>query len=130
MASVVLRQMIARSPGPRPPGECEHRLAGLLVGGGGDLGLVAGAAMDARVPRQELAHAVGHRRQCRSRGRRVQAEIGPGGAVDTRHLESVADEADREQGSDHGALGTAHAAASSVWVGSGNEASVGGFDGG
>ena len=59
IASVVLRTSTTTSPPPpppRPPGEPVGAVARLLVGGGGAPGLVAGATVDARVPRQELGH--------------------------------------------------------------------------
>ena len=60
-----------------PAGEAVHAVAGLLVGGGGPPGLVAGAAVHARVPGQERRHPVGHRLERRCRGGAVEVAVGP-----------------------------------------------------
>jgi hypothetical protein len=73
--------------------EVERGGAGFLVGGGRDLRLVAGSAMHARVPREELVHALDHRRQGRGRSGRVERQVRPFGTVDARHQLIGADQA-------------------------------------
>ena len=66
----------------RSPGEAVHAVARLLVGRGGPPRLVAGPAVHARVPGQELGDPVGHRLQGRRRGGTVEVAVGALGAVE------------------------------------------------
>ena len=75
-----------------PPGEAVHAVAGPLVGGRGPPGLVAGAAVHARVPGQELVDPVGHRLQRRRRGGAVEVAVGPFDAIETGNRQVGADE--------------------------------------
>ena len=93
MASVVLRQMMATSSRCCRPAEPQGGGAGVFVGGGGQLRLPAGAAVDARVPRQELAHPLGDGRQRRCRRGGIERQVPTLDAVDARHGQLVADEA-------------------------------------
>ncbi len=68
----------------RAAGEAEGGQAGLLVGVGGQAGLVPRPPVHAGVPRQELLHALGHRRQGVGRGRRVEVQVRPLLPVDDR----------------------------------------------
>src|SRR5439155_754992 len=72
--------------------------AGVLVASGGGLGLVPGPAVHARVPRQEIAHPLGHRRQGGGRGGGVERDTGPLGPVGAPHGDVVADQGNRRPG--------------------------------
>ena len=84
-------------------GEGQGRSAGQLVGGGGLPGPVAGAPVDAGVGRQEVVHPLGHGRQRRGRGPRVEVQVRPVDAVDAGHRVAVTHEGGRQgRSSGHG----------------------------
>ena len=76
----------------RPPGEAVHTVAGGLVGLGGAPRLVAGAAVHAGVPGQELVDPIGHRLQRGGRGGAVEVAVGTFETVEAGNGHVGADE--------------------------------------
>ena len=76
-----------------PTGEPQRRGAGLLVGGGSELRLPAGAAVHARVPRQELLHPSCDCGQRGSGRGGVERDVATIDTIDARDGHVVADEA-------------------------------------
>lgn len=62
---------------PGAPGEGHRRTAGIFVRGCGELGLVAGATVDARVPGDELVDPAMDRRKAGGGGGGVEGKVGP-----------------------------------------------------
>src|ERR1035438_7951670 len=62
---------------PGAPGEGQRRAASILVRGCGELGLVAGATVDARVPGDELVDPAMDRRQAGGGSGGVEGKVGP-----------------------------------------------------
>ena len=77
-----------------PACEPEQGLTRLLVGGRRRLRFVAGAAVDARVPGEELRHAICDRDERGRRCRRVERQVRPLVAVDAGNRQPVADAID------------------------------------
>ncbi len=75
--------------------ESANRLAGAFVGSGRGSRLEPGAAMDARVPLQELLDGVVDRLERGRRGRVVEVHVAPGPARDEGHLDVGTDQAQR-----------------------------------
>jgi hypothetical protein len=68
-----------------PVHEAPDRLARAFVGGGGGAGLESRAAMDARIPAEQLADCVAHDLERRSRSGVVEVHIPAGLAGHQRH---------------------------------------------